>query len=169
MPSKQLSFVVLCIAFFVASAFLPPKQQISTLVRNVKTSSTLQVSNADRSFLYRDEPTDLERQEIKREAGKTKHSTFHVEKGPEYVDDKFDPMHTLHHHLIDVDHEKLADLELRAQNAWKPVEVHEVDVDPVTVASMLFVSTVLVLFLFGQTDGAGISGFVARLSNTFKG
>ena len=47
---------------------------------------------------------------------------------------------------IDVDHDKLNDLNLRAQNAWKPVEVHEVDVDPVTLFAAVFCALALVLF-----------------------
>lgn len=47
---------------------------------------------------------------------------------------------------IDVDHDKLNDINLRAQNAWKPVEVHEVDVDPVTLFAAVFGTLALVLF-----------------------
>ena len=47
---------------------------------------------------------------------------------------------------IDVDHDKLDDINLRAQNAWKPVEVHEVDVDPVTLFAALFGTLAIILF-----------------------
>ena len=95
-----------------------------------KTSVAVLSSTADdRDYLYRQEPTALQREEIDKEEGNPKHSTFHVVRGPGFIDDKADPAHSFHHHLIDVDHDKLDDLGLRAQKAWMPVNVHEMDVD----------------------------------------
>ena len=54
--------------------------------------------------------------------------------------------HLMAYVRIDVDHDKLDDINLRAQNAWKPVEVHEVDVDPVTLFAALFGTLAIVLF-----------------------
>ena len=54
---------------------------------------------------------------------------------------------------IDVDHDKLNDINLRAQNAWKPVEVHEVDVDPVTLFAAVFGTLALVLFTVPLASG----------------
>eukprot|EP01083_Nonionella_stella_P086959 241758_1 len=97
------------------------------------------------NYLYREEPTEVEREEMKN-LGNPKHSSFHVEKGPVSIDDKTDPAHSIHHHLIDVDHDKLNDLSLRAQKAWTPVDVHEMDVDAVTAAAVLFGLMALILF-----------------------
>ncbi len=129
----------------------------------------MRVSNSDRNYLYRQEPTELERKIIEEEEHDRKHSSFHIERGPDYVEDKSDSAHTIHHHLIDVDHEKIADLDRRAQKAWLPVEVHEMEVDPVTLAATVFVSIAVVLILFGQSDAGSLSAFVARLSNVLNG
>ena len=59
---------------------------------------------------------------------------------------KFLSFHLMSYVRIDVDHDKLDDINLRAQNAWKPVEVHEVDVDPVTLFAALFGTLAIVLF-----------------------
>ena len=104
----------------------------------------------DRHYLYRQEPTPIEREEINKEVGDPKHSTYHVERGPMTVDNKNDYAHSTHHHLIDVDHDKLHDLDLRAQKAWLPVEVHEMKVDPVTLAAALFGVLALMLFTVPQ-------------------
>lgn len=82
------------------------------------------------STLYNDEPTEARRDYIRKEEGNPKHSMFHVERGPERIDNKADPAHSLQHHLIDVNHDELNDLGMRAQKAWLPVNVHEMDVDP---------------------------------------
>ncbi len=103
-------------------------------------------STTDRSHLYREEPTALKREILAKEEGSPKHSTFHVERGPEFVLDKSDALHSVHHHLIDVDHEKLNDLNERAQKAWIPVNVHEMDLDAVTVSVVLFGLLALLLF-----------------------
>lgn len=100
----------------------------------------------DRSRLYREEPSALEREIIEKEEGSPKHSTFHVERGPEFVVDKSDALHSVHHHLIDVDHDKLNDLNVRAQKAWIPVNVHEMKLDAVTVSVVLFGLLALLLF-----------------------
>ena len=107
-----------------------------------KTKTTLHLSSP---YLYRQEQTPFEQEE-----GDPKHSTFHVEKGPTFVENKADPKHSVHHHLIDVDHEKLHDLNLRAQKAWLPVQVHELDVDGVTLAAALFAILALILFTVPQ-------------------
>lgn len=77
----------------------------------VRLSSTAD----DRHYLYRQEPTDVERDLINKEVGDPKHSTYHVEHGPMTVDNTADYAHSIHHHLVDVDHDKLHDLDLRAQ------------------------------------------------------
>lgn len=112
-----------------------------------KTKTTLHLSSP---YLYRQEPTPLEREVISKEEGDPTHSTFHVEKGPTFVENKADPKHSVHHHLIDVDHEKLHDLNLRAQKAWLPVETHEMSVDAVTVSAALFAILALILFTVPQ-------------------
>jgi hypothetical protein len=137
-----ITFLVACLA--TNDAFVPSARPIHSL--QVKTA--LASTAADRSYLYRDEPTDLERKAMKEEHD-VKHSTFHVEKGPMSVDNKNDPVHSVHHHLVTLDHDKLHDLELRAQRAWTPVNVHEVDVDAVSAAAALFTVFALVLILAG--------------------
>ncbi len=92
----------------------------------------------------------LEREVIKEEQGKKKHSMYHIEHGPETIDDKDDPVHSSHHHLIDVDHDKLHDLGLRAQHAWLPVNVHEMEVDALTLSAVLFGVLALMLFSVQQ-------------------
>ena len=56
--------------------------------------------------LYRDEPHELERELITKEEHNPMHSSFHVAHGIESVDDKTDVSHSVHHHLIEVDHDK---------------------------------------------------------------
>lgn len=111
-------------------------------MRILRLSSTAD----DRNHLYRGEPTELEREILEKEEGNPKHSSFHVEHGPEYVVDKSDVLHSVHHHLIDVDHDKLNDLNARAQKAWSPVNVHEMNLDAVTVSVVLFGLLALLLF-----------------------
>ena len=114
---------------------------------SLQRTTTLHLSSP---YLYRQEPTLLEREVLSKEEGDQKHSSFHVEKGPTFVENKADPKHSVHHHLIDVDHDKLHDLELRAQKAWLPVQVHELDVDGVTLAAALFAILALILFTVPQ-------------------
>ena len=73
-----------------------------------------------------------------------------MEKGVTFLENKADPKHSVHHHLIDVDHEKLHDLDLRAQKAWLPVETHEISLDAVTVSAALFAILALILFTVPQ-------------------
>jgi hypothetical protein len=136
-----VTFLTACLAS--TEGFVP-----SALQTQVKTD--LASTASDRSYLYRKEPTDVERKVMEEEAKHdVKHSTYHVEKGPMSLDDKNDPLHSVHHHLIEADHDKLHDLELRAQNAWLPVNVHEVDVDGVSAAAALFGMFALILLLVG--------------------
>ena len=116
-----------------------------------KTSVALHLSSTvgGGPFLYRDEPHMIEREEIKKEQGKKKHSMYHIEHGPETYE-KADPVHSLHHHLIDVDHDKLNDLGVRAQHAWTPVNVHEMEVDAFTLSAVLFGVLALILFSVQQ-------------------
>ena len=141
--------LLLTLLFALTNGFVPSSRPIHSLqVAQVKTA--LASSITDRSYLYRKEPTDVERKVMEQEEKHdVKHSSFHVEKGPMSLDNKNDPVHSVHHHLIDVDHDKLHDLELRAQNAWLPVNVHEVDVDGVSAAAALFGMFALVLLLVG--------------------
>jgi len=143
-----MNYLLLTATFLAAlatnDAFVPSVRPIHSL--QVKTA--LASSTADRSYLYRDEPTDLERKVMKEEHD-VKHSTFHVEKGPMSVDNKNDPVHSVHHHLVTLDHDKLHDLELRAQHAWTPVNVHEIEVDGVSAAAVLFGVFAFVLILAG--------------------
>ncbi len=78
-----------------------------------------------------------------------KHSSFHVEKGPLSIDDKTDPVHSIHHHLVTPDHDKIDDLNLRAQRAWTPVNVHEMDIDGFSAAAALFGVSLFILLLVG--------------------
>lgn len=149
--NNMMNNLLLAITFFLAAlttndAFAPSARPIHSLQVQVKTA--LASSAADQSYLYREEPTDLGRKATKEEQD-AKHSTYHVEKGPVSLDNKNDPVHSVHHHLITVDHDRLHDLELRAQHAWLPVDVHEVDVDGVSAAAALFGAFALVLLLVG--------------------
>ena len=114
-----------------------------------RKTSSISVTNGI-GHLYREEPHELERELINKEEHNPKHSSFHVEHGIQSVDDKTDPSHSVHHHLIDVDHNKLNDLDLRAQKAWLPVEVHEMNVDAVTVLAACFATLALILFTVPQ-------------------
>ena len=124
-------------------AFVAPSQQTKCITTQHFFSTP---------HLYRDEPNPMDSDYIQREENDAKHSSFHVERGVDTYDDASDPAHSVHHHLIDVDHEKLNDLGLKAQKAWKPVNVHEMEVDAVSVMAALFMLFAAVLF------GAGLSG-----------
>ena len=67
------------------------------------------------------------------------------------------------HHLINVDHDKLHDVE-----EMKSVNVHEVKVDAVTVTFASFASLALVLFLLAFSDEGDLGNFIARVQNYFK-
>lgn len=69
----------------------------------------------DTIFTVKSLSTDVERDLINKEVGDPKHSTYHVEHGPMTVDNTADYAHSIHHHLVDADHDKLHDLDLRAQ------------------------------------------------------
>ncbi len=149
MTNKLLLITITTLAacWATTDAFVPSTHPIHSLQVQVKTA--LSSTTADgRNYLYRDEPTDLERSAMKEEHD-PKHSSFHVDKGPLSVDNKNDPLHSLHHHLIGVDHDKIHDLELRAQHAWTPVNVHEMDVDGFSAAAALFGLFTFILLLVG--------------------
>ena len=139
------NILIVLLAFLGIFQVTHPFTYRSVSQRRVRLA-TLSSTVDGRNYLYRQEPTALEREEIEKEEGKPKHSMYHVEAGPGLFDDKADPAHSFHHHLIDVDHDKLHDLELRAQKAWTPVNVHEMDVDAVTAAAVLFGLLALILF-----------------------
>ena len=136
------SLIIVLLAGF-AQAFTPTVP--------TKTSVALHLSSIapDPNHLYRQEPTELERKEVKN-VHDPEHSSFHVEHGLESVDNKADPVHSVHRHLIDVDHDKLHDLDLRAQKAWLPVNMHEVEVDAVTMTALFFGLLAVILFTVQQ-------------------
>ena len=105
-----LLFII--VLLHLTSSFIPQ----TSLQRK---TGTLQLSSVANGFghLYRDEPHELERELINKEEHNPKHSSYHVDNGIESVDDKTNPAHSVHHHLIDVDHDKLNDLDTRAQKA----------------------------------------------------
>mmetsp|Transcript_18329 Transcript_18329/g.39589 ORF Transcript_18329/g.39589 Transcript_18329/m.39589 type:complete len:143 (-) Transcript_18329:2253-2681(-) len=139
MISHTFLFIVITVLNVLHSeAFLSP---------SIKTKTISSLMSSTR--LYQDEPNPLDSSYIKREEHDTKHSTFHVQTGLDTIDDKSDPAHSIHHHLIDVDHNKLNDLQLRAQNAWTPTEVHEIEVDATTAATALFALLASILFFVG--------------------
>ena len=86
------NLLILILVPLLAASFAP---QVTLQRRTALLSS---VTHGDGSFLYREEPTELERDGILQE-GNPKHSSFHVVHGPETIDDKTDPAHTSHHHL----------------------------------------------------------------------
>ena len=87
------NLLILILVPLLAASFAPQ----ATLQR--RTALLSSVTHGDGSFLYREEPTELERDVIRKEEGNPKHSSFHVVHGPETIDDKTDPAHTSHHHL----------------------------------------------------------------------
>ena len=66
-------------------------------------------------------------------------------------------------HLINVDHDRLHDLE-----EMKSVNVYEVKVDAVTVTFASFASLAMVLLLLAFSDEGILLNFVARVLNYFK-
>lgn len=139
--------LIACIGSLHATNSFVPYNSVSSLRSYmVRINPPLSSTTDDRSRLYREEPSALEREIIEKEEGRPKHSTFHIERGPEFVLDKSDVLHSVHHHLIDVDHDKLNDLNVRAQRAWIPVNVHEMNMDAVTVSVVLFGLLALLLF-----------------------
>eukprot|EP00986_Skeletonema_menzelii_P017681 scaffold21036_cov80-Skeletonema_menzelii.AAC.5 len=142
-----ITFLAACLA--TTDAFVPSTHPIHSLQVQVKTALSSTAADG-RNYLYREEPTDLERSVMKEEHD-PKHSSFHVDKGPLSIDNKNDPLHSVHHHLVGVDHDKIHDLELRAQHAWNPVNVHEMDVDGFSAAAALFGLFTFILLLVGFT------------------
>lgn len=138
-----MTFLAACLT--ANNAFVVPSTRpIHPL--HVKVNTALASSAAN--HLYKQEPTDLERDVMKQEHD-PKHSSFHVEKGPLSIDDKNDPVHSIHHHLMTLDHDKIDDLNLRAQRAWTPVNVHEMDIDGLSAAAALFGMSLFILLLVG--------------------
>ncbi len=146
-PLLTVTLLAACLstndAFFVPS--IRPTHSLQVQVNTALASSA---ANNERTHLYKQEPTDLE-QDVMKQEHDPKHSSFHVEKGPLSIDDKNDPVHSVHHHLVTLDHDKIGDLELRAQRAWTPVNVHEMDVDGFSAAAALFGVFAFVLLLVG--------------------
>lgn len=134
--NKTLAVITALLLILSAESFIATSQQIKSLTRQFSSTP----------HLYRDEPKPLDSSYVKIEEHNPKHSSFHVERGLDTIDDKSDPAHSIHHHLIDVDKQKLDDLGLKAQNAWKPVNVHEMEVDAVSVTALLFMLLGAVLF-----------------------
>lgn len=137
MTNKALFLITALLMVHPAKSFLAPSHQIKSITTQLSSSMP---------HLYRDEPNPLDSDYIKKEEHDPKHSSFHVERGLDTIDNASDPAHSVHHHLIDVDQKKLGDLGLKAQNAWKPVNVHEVEVDAVSVTAILFIILAAVLF-----------------------
>jgi hypothetical protein len=143
MTSNKILFILAALlVVHPVESFLTPSHQIKCITTQLSSSMP---------HLYRDEPNPLDAAYIKKEEHEPKHSSFHVERGIDTVDNAADPAHSIHHHLIDVDHQKLEDLGLKAQNAWKPVNVHELEVDAVSLMAVLMMIFAAVLF------GAGFS------------
>ena len=142
MASSNIFVVLMLFAAVPAAAFLAPSHQIKCITTQLPSSMP---------HLYRDEPNPLDSNYIKKEEHDKKHSSYHVERGLDTIDNAADPAHSIHHHLIDVDHMKLDDLGSKAQKAWLPVNVHEMEVDAVSVMAVLFAIFAVLLF------GAGFS------------
>ncbi|KAL3797520.1 hypothetical protein HJC23_009884 [Cyclotella cryptica] len=137
--NKILFVITALLVVIPVDCFLAPYHKAKYLARHLSPST----------HLYQDEPNPLDSSYVKKEEHDPKHSTFHVDRGLDTFDSPTDPAHSIHHHLIDVDHDKLHDLELKAQNAWKPVNVHEVEIDPVSAVTVLFVLLASILFAAG--------------------
>ncbi|KAL7514926.1 hypothetical protein ACHAXN_013060 [Cyclotella atomus] len=118
--NRTLTLITALLLLPLVEGFLAPSRTIKCLTTQLSSSMP---------HLYRDEPNPMDSAYIKKEEHDPKHSSFHVEQG----------------HLIDVDHEKLDDLGLKAQNAWKPVNVHEMEVDAVSLTAALFMLLAAVL------------------------
>ena len=73
---------------------------------------------------------------------------FDVESGPD-------------HHLIDVDHQKLDQLD-------HLVEVHEVKVDAMNVMALAFLSLSFFLFVMANMSDIGVNCLLASLQNKFS-
>jgi len=140
--NKILFVIAALLVVIPVDCFLGPHHKAKCLVRHLSPST----------HLYQDEPNPLDSSYVKKEEHDPKHSSFHVDRGLDTFDNAADPAHSIHHHLIDVDHDKMHDLELRAQNAWKPVNVHEMEIDPVSAVTVLFILLASVLL------AAGLSG-----------
>ena len=134
--------LIMLFAAVPSAAFLSPTHQIKCLTTQLLSTMP---------HLYQDEPNSLDSSYIKKEEHDKKHSSYHVERGLDTIDNAADPAHSIHHHLIDVDHQKLDDLGLKAQKAWLPVNVHEMEVDAVSMMTVLFAVIAVLLF------GAGFS------------
>ncbi len=63
------------------------------------------------------------------------------------------------HHLINVDHDKLDDL------GDKSVNVHEVQLDAVTVTFLSFAFLALSFFVFAFSAAGGLNNAIARIQN----
>ena len=105
-------------------------------------------------------PTCLAASTLERERGK--HDMFTVSRGPE----EWDAEHHPHHHLVDADHEKLHDITDHPISQLN-VNVHEMDLDAVTITALCFAAIAINFMLFAHVD-SGLGGFVASLQNTFR-
>lgn len=65
------------------------------------------------------------------------------------------------HHLIDVDHKKLEQLD-------HIVEVHEVEVDAMSVMALTFISLSFFLFVMANMSDIGLNGLLASFQNKFS-
>ena len=104
--------------------------------------------------------TSLATSTLERERGK--HDMFTVSRGPE----EWDAEHHPHHHLVDADHDKLHDITDHPVSQLN-VNVHEMDLDAVTITALCFAAIVINFMLFAHVD-SGLGGFVASLQNTFR-
>ena len=87
---------------------------------------------------------------------------FTVSRGPE----EWDAEHHPHHHLVDADHDKLHDITDHPVSQLN-VNVHEMDLDAVTITALCFAAIAINFMLFAHVD-SGLGGFVASLQNTFR-
>jgi len=74
----------------------------------------------------------------------------------------FHDRHDTHHHLIDVDKDKLDDL------GDKSVQVHEMELDPVTITALCFAAIAINFMVFAHWGDAGLGGLVASISNYMR-
>mmetsp|Transcript_32965 Transcript_32965/g.71341 ORF Transcript_32965/g.71341 Transcript_32965/m.71341 type:complete len:138 (+) Transcript_32965:142-555(+) len=132
-----LRFVVLASMIVPALAFAPHRLAGATSTRTELHSSTLE-----------------------REKGV--HDMYTITRGPEEWDAEGHP----HHHLVDTDHEKLHDLKDHPVSQLD-VEVHEMNLDAVTITALCFAAIAINFMLFANMD-TGLGGFVASLQNSLR-
>lgn len=68
-------------------------------------------------------------------------------------------------HLIEKDDKLFQEMERHHEDWSKPVQVHEMTVDPITVTLIFFAAIAINFVVFAQTGDLGLTNMIARMIN----